>query len=71
MKNYTVLIEYNSGYKHPLSSDDYKQASKWWEIFANQEAAKNCKIAILTMTDNHNKKTIASFCAKGTASKVA
>ena len=71
MKNYTVLIEYDSGSKHPLSSDDYKQVSKWWETFANQEAAKSCKIAIMTMTDNHNKKTIASFCTKGVVNKVA
>lgn len=71
MKNYTVAIEYSSGNKSHLSTDNYHQASHWWDTFANQEAANSCNIVIVTMFDNNNKKTIASFCAKGMANKVA
>jgi hypothetical protein len=71
MKNYTVVIEYSSGIKIPLSTDNYNQASHWWDTFANQDAANSCDIVIVTMFDNKNKKTIASFCAKGMANKVA
>lgn len=67
MKNYSIMVEFSSGYKHNLNTNDYEQAREWWTIFANDEAAKNCKIVYMVMTDNHKKTTICQFCPKGMA----
>lgn len=67
MKNYSVMFEFSNGGKNSLSTNDYNQASYWWTVFANDEAAKNCNIVHMVMTDNQNKTTICQFCPKGMA----